>query len=85
MEKSGPKKAGKIIVGIMRSLKLELEKHRNFIIYLIVGAGISGTNIFLLYLLIDIFGISTLVSSTVVVGGTFVLRFFIYKWTGFTK
>ena len=85
MEKSSPKNAGKLIVGIMRSLKLELEKHRNFIIYLIVGAGISGTNIFLLYLFIDIFGISTLVSSTVVVGGTFILRFFIYKWTGFTK
>ena len=69
----------------MRSLKLELEKHRNFIIYLVVGAGISGTNIFLLYLFIDIFQISTLISSTIVVGGTFILRFFIYKWTGFTK
>ena len=66
-------------------MKNILQKHRNFIIYAIVGASISVTNIILLYLFIDILKISTVLSSTVVVGGTFLLKFFIYKWTGFTQ
>ena len=70
---------------IISYLELAFKKNKNFIIYLIVGAGISGANILLLYFFIDILSISTLVSSTIVVGGTFLLRFFIYKWTGFTK
>ena len=61
------------------------EKHRNFIVYLFVGVSITVTNIILLYLFIDILGISTILSSTVVVGGLFILKYFIYKWTGFTK
>ena len=54
-------------------------------IYFVVGVGISAANIGLLYLFIDIFRVSTLISSTVVIGGTFILKFFIYKWTGFTQ
>jgi len=60
------------------------KKHRNFIIYFLVGAFISLTNIILLYIFIDLLGIPTLISSTAVVGGTFLLKFFMYKWTGFT-
>ena len=66
-------------------MKEYIKRHRNFVIYTIVGASISLANIILLYLLIDIFGISTLYSSTLVVGGTFLLKYFIYKWTGFTQ
>ena len=66
-------------------MKHILEKHRNFIVYLFVGVSITVTNIILLYLFIDILGISTILSSTVVVGGLFILKYFIYKWTGFTK
>ena len=58
---------------------------RNFIIYLIVGAGISLANIILLYVLIDIAGLSTILSGTLVVGSLFILKYFIYKWTGFTQ
>ena len=58
---------------------------RNFIIYLIVGAGISFANIVLLYILIDIVGLSTIISGTLVVGSLFILKYFIYKWTGFTQ
>lgn len=69
----------------MKDIKVIFEENRSLAIYLIVGAGISGSNILLLYLFIDILGIPTLLSSAIVVGGTFILRFFIYKWTGFTK
>ena len=62
-----------------------MRKHRNFLVYLVVGIGISAANIVLLYLFIDIFRVSTILSSTVVIGGTFILKFFIYKWTGFTQ
>ena len=61
----------------MKLLKKAWNKQRNFCIYLIVGLGISLTNIVLLYILIDILGISTLVSGTLVVGSLFILKFFI--------
>ena len=69
----------------MKILKSAWKTQRNFIIYLIVGAGISLANIFLLYILIDIIGLSTLVGGTFVVSSLFILKFFIYKWTGFTQ
>jgi len=59
--------------------------HKSFIIYLIVGIFISGLNVLLLYLFIDIFRLSTIIGSIIVIGGTFILKFFIYKWTGFTQ
>lgn len=69
----------------MKIIKNAWKTQRNFIIYLIVGAGISLANIFLLYVLIDIIGFSTIVSGTLVVGSLFILKYFIYKWTGFTQ
>ena len=46
-----------------------------FVNYTWIGVFVSGLNIFLLWLLIDIFKISTIIASTVVIGGTFVLRY----------
>ena len=69
----------------MKLLQSAWKKQRNFIIYLIVGAGISLANIILLYILIDIAGLSTILSGTLVVGSLFILKYFIYKWTGFTQ
>lgn len=48
---------------------------RKFFHYTWIGIAISLLNIFLLWLLIDIFSIPTVVSSTLVVAGTFVLRY----------
>lgn len=73
------------IVYLKQSIHKYFIKHRSFIIYSLVGAGISGVNIVLLYLLIDIFKISTVISSTIVVGGTFIFKYYVFKWTGFAK
>ncbi len=54
-------------------------------IYTWVGLFITVLNIVLIWLFIDIFHIPTIISSTVVVGGLFILKFFIYKATGFTQ
>ena len=69
----------------MKIIKNVRKTQRNFIIYLVVGVGISLANIFLLYILIDVIGLSTIVSGTLVVGSLFILKYFIYKWTGFTQ
>ena len=69
----------------MKLLDQYWRKHRNFIIYIMVGGAVTITNIILLYIFIDIFNIPTLISSTVVVGGLFILKYFVYKWTGFTQ
>ncbi len=61
------------------------KKNKNFVTYTYVGIIISILNIILLWLFIDIFKISTLISSTVIVFGLFVLKFFMYKKTGFTQ
>jgi len=58
---------------------------KNFTIYTIVGAFVSLANIFLVWLLIDIFHIHTLISTTVVVGLLFLVKFIIYRKTGFTQ
>lgn len=63
----------------------KLIKNKNFMIYTIVGILITILNIALLWLFIDIFRIPTLISSTIIVGGLFILKFIIYKATGFTK
>ncbi|MFH1376297.1 MAG: hypothetical protein ABIH25_01550 [Candidatus Woesearchaeota archaeon] len=38
-----------------------------------------------LYLFIDLLKIPTIISSIVIVGGIFIFKFIIYKWTGFTR
>ena len=58
---------------------------RNFIIYTTVGGFISVLNVFLIWLLVDIFQINTVLSGAIVVGGLFVLKYIIYKLTGFTS
>ncbi len=53
---------------------------KDFINYSGVSIFISVLNIILLWLLIDIIDIPTIISTTLVVGGTFVLRYFLYKF-----
>jgi hypothetical protein len=50
-----------------------------FIHYFWASVLFSILNIFLLWLFIDIMRIPTVVSSTVIIGGTFLLRFVIFK------
>ncbi len=47
----------------------------SFIHYAWIGGFISILNIFLLWLLIDVFQIATVVASIIVIGGTFLLRY----------
>jgi len=49
--------------------------NRRFFHYTWIGVLISLLNILLLWLLIDVFKISTVVSSTLVVFGNFILRY----------
>jgi hypothetical protein len=50
-----------------------------FIHYAWTGAFISALNIFLLWVLIDRLHIETVVASTGIVGGTFVLRYMLFR------
>lgn len=43
---------------------------------------ISVLNIFLLWLFIDIFDIHTILAGVIVVGGTFILRYFMFRGKG---
>lgn len=61
------------------------ETSKNFYIYTGVGAFVSILNILFLYLFIDILRVPTIISSSIVVIGSFFFRFFLYKWTGFTR
>ena len=55
---------------------------KKFFNYTWIAIFISLLNIFLLWLLIDIFDISTLISSTLVIGATFIIRYILF---GFFK
>lgn len=48
--------------------------------YTWIGIFISVLNIFLLWLFIDIIGIHTIISSVLVVGGTFILRYILFDF-----
>jgi len=52
---------------------------KKFAHYTWIGIFISVLNIFLLWLLIDIFSISTIISSTLVIGFTFILRYILFS------
>lgn len=52
---------------------------RSFFHYLWIGGAYSVLNIFLLWLLIDNFKIPTVISSTIVIGGTFILRYIVFR------
>ena len=66
-------------------MKKLIKKHKNFFTYAYVGIIVTVLNIFLLWLFIDIYRIPTLISSTIIVGGLFLFKFFLYVKTGFTK
>ena len=51
---------------------------RKFFHYTWIGIFISFLNIFFLWLFIDIFGIPTVMASTLVIGSTFVLRYVLF-------
>lgn len=51
---------------------------KRFVHYTWIGIFISTLNIFLLWLLIDVFGIHTILSSTIVVVLTFILRYILF-------
>ncbi len=51
---------------------------KKFLHYTWIGLGISGLNIFLLWLFIDVFGVPTVISSIIVLGGTFVFRYILF-------
>lgn len=53
---------------------------RSFLHYTWISAIYSALNIFLLWLFIDIFKIPTVISSTIVIGGTFILRYLLFRW-----
>ena len=55
--------------------------NKKFAHYTWIGIFISLLNIFLLWLLIDIFNISTIISSALVVGATFILRYVLFDAT----
>ena len=63
----------------MKKLK---KNNNNFFTYTYVGVIVTVLNISLLWLFIDIFEIPTLISSTVIVGGLFLFKFYLYKKTG---
>ena len=58
---------------------------KNFLIYTYVGLIVSLMNIFFVWLLIDVFHVNTLLSTSLVVGFLFLIKFAIYKKTGFTE
>ncbi len=66
-------------------MKKMFEKNKNFITYSYVGLFITFLNIILLWIFIDLLNIPTILSSTIIVGGLFILKFYMYKKTGFTE
>lgn len=53
---------------------------KSFLHYIIAGGIFTFLNIFLVWLFIDVFKIPTIISSSVVIGGLFVLRYLFYRW-----
>ncbi len=54
---------------------------KSFFHYLWVSGIFSAANIFLLWFFIDVLEIPTLVASTGVIGGTFLLRYVLFRLT----
>ena len=63
------------MIGHIRKLFL----NKQFFHYTWVSVFISVLNIFLLWLFIDIFEIPTVLSSTTIIGATFIIRYFLYR------
>lgn len=64
-------------------IRKHIRKHKKFINYTWVGIATALLYVFFLWLLIDIMHIPTLISSTATVGGMFLLKYYLYKKTGF--
>ncbi len=62
--------------------KLKTIKDHPFVKYTWVGGLFSVLNVVLLWIFIDALHIPTLISSTIVVGGLFVGKYFFYRYTG---
>lgn len=60
-----------------------IRKYKGFINYTWIGLATAVIYIIFLWLLIDILHIPTVISSTVTVGGMFLLKYYLYKKTGF--
>lgn len=57
--------------------KLFLDK--KFFHYTWIGVFISGLNVFLLWLFIDMWHIPTVVSSVFIIGATFIVRYLLFR------
>jgi len=76
------------IVTALNQWKLKTEKNqfvkifydRKFVQYTLISGIYSVLNIFLLWVFIDICKIPTVISSSVVIGGTFILRYILFRW-----
>lgn len=79
--------AGWFLIGLTRRLwNLSALIHdRQFLLYCGIGGIVYVLNVALLYVFIDMWGISTVVSSSIVIGGLFVLKYVMYRATGFSK
>lgn len=73
---------GRIKARILKSAIGRLFLDKKFFHYTLIGVGISLLNIFLLWLLIDVFKIPTVISSTLVIGATFIFRFILFRVFG---
>lgn len=67
---------------ILKSPAGRLFLDKKFFHYTLIGVCISILNIFLLWLLIDIFKIPTVISSTLVIGATFIFRYILFRVFG---
>jgi len=71
---------------LRRSMGLwRLVYDRQFLLYSGIGAFIYVLNVALLYLFIDILGVSTVVSSSAIIAALFILKYILYRATGFSK
>ncbi len=52
---------------------------KSFVHYAWIGGLISLLNIFLLWFLIDVVHLATVVASALVIGGTFLLRYILFR------
>ncbi len=58
---------------------------RKFFNYTWIGVFVSFLNIFLIWFLIDIIGLSTIFATSLVIFGTFILRYVLFLFFGLLK
>jgi putative flippase GtrA len=67
---------------ILRSSFGRLFIDRKFFIYTCIGVFFAMFNVFLLWLFIDVLKIPTVIASSIVIGGTFIFRYVLFKIFG---